>query len=154
MENSTILIGIGNANRGDDAVGVLIARAARERLGDSVVVRERSGETMGLIEAWTGYGRAIVVDAMLSGADCGSIERFDAARFPLGRDSWTYSTHGMGLPEAIELSRSLGTLPETLVVFGIEGREFAPGAALSPELETALPRIVERVVAEVGGESI
>jgi hypothetical protein len=42
-----------------------------------------------------------------------------------------------GVAEAIELARALGALSRSLVVYGIEGKNFAAGVGLSYEVEKA-----------------
>ena len=46
-----------------------------------------------------------------------------------------------------ELSRTLGTLPPKVLVFGIEARNLAVGVGLSPEVEVNLPVLVQEVLA-------
>ena len=49
-----LFIGIGNPLRGDDAAGLLAARALRERGAGGAEVRELEGEPVDLIDAWAG----------------------------------------------------------------------------------------------------
>ncbi len=62
------------------------------------------------------------------------------------------STHGAGVAEALGLGRRLGRLPAEVVVIGIEGTRFSPGAGLSQRWRTDACRRrcraeVERLVA-------
>ena len=134
------VIGLGNELRGDDAVGVLVARALR-RLEPAADVMERSGEPAGLLAALGGVDEVVLVDAVSSGARPGAIHRFDAsgAALPLPRGA---STHDLGLSDAIELGRALDLLPARLVVLGVEGRTFELGAPLSPEVARAADDVV------------
>lgn len=45
-----------------------------------------------------------------------------------------------------------GSTPATLVVYAVEGRTFALGAGLSPEVERAVREVVARVVDEVNNQ--
>ena len=76
------VIGIGNPLRGDDAIGLLVARRVRELADPEVEVMELEGEPARLIDAWQGAGLAVVVDAVNSGAPEGTVMRFDADRRP------------------------------------------------------------------------
>ncbi|HEX2522283.1 MAG TPA: hydrogenase maturation protease, partial [Terriglobia bacterium] len=60
-----------------------------------------------------------------------------------------YSSHGFGVAEAVALAQSLNQLPHRIVIFGIEGKNFAVGAPLSPEVEAALNTLAEHIRAEV-----
>src|SRR5215475_15850091 len=132
-----LIIGIGNEYRGDDAVGLIVARRLKERLADSVKVLEQSGDGAALMEAWRGAETVIIIDAMMSGGAPGTIHRFDASAQPIPKRSLRYSTHAFGVAEAIDLARSLGKIPQRLMVYGIEGKNFAAGVGLSAEVEKA-----------------
>jgi hydrogenase maturation protease len=55
----------------------------------------------------------------------------------------------MGAAEAIELARTLGRLPRRLVVYGIEGASFHPGAPLTPAVADAVKMAAGMVRAEI-----
>ena len=132
------VIGLGNEWRGDDGVGIEVAR----RLGG----RELGGEPIELAEALAGEPEVTVVDAVSSGAPPGTVHTFDASTEPLpARLFGASSTHALGLAEAVELARSLGRLPDRVVVYGIEGSSFGFGKGLSPEVERAADRLVEEL---------
>ena len=69
----------------------------------------------------------------------------DASSDSLPSPPRSTSTHGLGLGEAIELARAMGELPSRIVVYGIEGRDFARGRGLSREVEAALEEVSLRV---------
>ena len=146
-----VVIGVGNRFRRDDAAGLEVARALRAReVGRDFAVREEEGETLALLDVWEGARAAVLVDAVCSGAEPGTVHRIDVSRqgLPEGVRSST-STHAVDLAGTIELARALGRLPARVVVFGIEGRRFDAGEGLSPEVRAA----VERVAASVLGEA-
>ena len=64
--------------------------------------------------------------------------------------------------EAIEWARALGRLPQTLIVYGIEGADFSPGEALSEKVREAGEKLVRKILSgraggaqetEINGES-
>jgi hydrogenase maturation protease len=63
------------------------------------------------------------------------------------RQVFNTSTHAFDLADAIELSRTFGTLPPKVVVFGIVAKDVAIGVGLSPEVEARLPELVKEVLA-------
>jgi hydrogenase maturation protease len=130
-----LLVGVGQEGRRDDAAGVRAARLVRALLWPQARVVECEGGTAALLESWQGESEVVVVDAMTSGAPAGSVRRLDAARGRLPAELFRGSTHGLGLLEAVELARSLGQLPHTFVIFGIEGAEFGLGTRLSYAVE-------------------
>ncbi len=151
LPDSVLLIGIGNELRGDDAVGRLISRRFRGMPG--VQVMEKNGEGMDLMNAWTGAQAVILVDAVVSGSPPGTLHRFDAAEGSIPAELFHCSTHTISVAEAVELARVLGTLPARLALYGVEGKSFTPGSALSPEVAERLETVVEEIQREVGRQS-
>jgi hydrogenase maturation protease len=144
-----LVIGIGNEYARDDAAGLLVARALKAQGWQRVKVLEQSGEGAALIEAWQGSELVIVIDAARSGGAPGIIRRFDAGREPLPAHSFRGSTHALGLYEAVEVSRSLNQLPRRLIVYAIDGTDFAPGIGLTPNVERAISVAVRVVDGEI-----
>jgi hydrogenase maturation protease len=146
---ATVVIGLGNPDRRDDGAGLEVARRLRATLADSIRVIEQGGEATGLMAAWEGADRALIIDATASGASPGLVRRFQVQDHPLPAQVRRHSTHDFGLSEAIELSRRLGTLPRRLVVFGIEGEDFGHGCGLSPPVDRAVETTVGDISAEL-----
>src|SRR5208283_4591448 len=73
-----LLVGLGNPLRGDDAVGLELARLAARRVDPAVLaVREHAGEPVDLIDQLAPFPAALLVDALHSGAPAGSTLRLD-----------------------------------------------------------------------------
>lgn len=106
---------------------------------------EVSGEGAELMDAWQAAAHAVLVDAASSGAAPGTIHRFDALTATVPTGLFHYSSHQFSVAEAIEMARILKRLPAQMTVFGIEGRNFAYGETLSPEVAAA----AETVEAEI-----
>jgi hydrogenase maturation protease len=139
------IIGCGNRERGDDAVGILVAERLRELGVETEIL---SGETTALIEAWRGSDDVVVVDAVVTGAPSGTVQVWNSEQsLPLA--SSPPSSHGLGLAEAIELARALGCLPRRLRVYGIEGRQFSLGSSLSPEVTLAVEEVVQHILTQI-----
>ena len=146
-----VIIGVGNEYRSDDAAGIAVARRLRALFSTGVTILEESGEGTALMEAWQGAAWVMLVDAVRSGASPGTIHRLGARAAPLPMGFFHYSTHAFSVAEAVELARSLDELPAHLVVYGIEGANFAAGVELSPAVEQAVEVVVERIAEEVRG---
>lgn len=145
---TTLVIGVGNEYRGDDGVGLVIARSLQGQLPEGVGILEHSGEGAALMEAWKEAENVIIVDAVHSGAAPGTVFRMDAGKQPLPSNFFHYSTHAFSVAEAVELGRALQQLPGALVIYGIEGKTFEAGATLSPEIEKAAQTVLEQVQSE------
>ncbi len=147
------VIGVGNPWRGDDHAGLAAARRLRAMPGLEAEVAELEGDLTSLIDAWDGSEHVVVIDAVHSGAEPGTIHRLDAHATGLSRDLDRHSTHALGLATAIEVGRALDRLPPHLTVFGIEGQCFDAGAGLSPRVEDAIARTVIAVADELRARS-
>jgi len=150
-----LVIGIGNEFRGDDGVGLFVAGRFRESADVGVRVLESSGEGTELMSLWSGAGLVVVVDAVHSRGEPGQIFRFilpgdkiPGAIFP------RHSTHAFGLVEALELSAMMGSMPRRMIVYGIEGRSFQTGAAISDEVMKAASEVLARLAGDFAETSL
>jgi hydrogenase maturation protease len=146
-EPRTLIIGVGNADRGDDGAGLATAARLRERLqdGDGIRVIEHGGEATGLVDAMTGWDEVLIVDAASSGAEPGSYHVFEAGQNALPSNLADMSSHGFGVPQAIELARALGSLPARCRVYAIEGSVFDTGAPLSDDVRDAIEAVIKDI---------
>ena len=137
------MVGVGNDLRCDDAAGPEAVRRLREQRG--VHVRVHHGEPVGLLELWRDAGAVVLVDTVRSGAPAGTIHRIDASTEPIPSPLRRTSSHTIGLAEAIELGRTLGQLPERVVVYGIEGIRFEAGTEMSEPVSAAIDPLADAV---------
>jgi len=144
-----LVIGVGNTYRRDDGAGPAAARRLCEAAGAAASLCEATGEGTALIEAWAGAGTVVLIDAVSSGAPPGSIRRIDAGATAVPSEWFRGSTHAFGVAEAIELARTLGRLPDRLIVLGIEGARFDAGIGLSPEVAAAVEAAAQMGLAEL-----
>lgn len=149
----TVIIGMGNRLLSDDGVGYAVAVAVAERLKGrlNLTVTELQVGGIRLMEAMAGFRRAVVVDAMLSGAPAGTLLRFDPKEFVTTKN--TFSSHDTDFATAYDLGRMAGVpLPEQVSFWGIEAREFDLfGERFTDEVAAAVPEAVNRIVAEITG---
>ena len=139
----TLVVGVGNALRGDDAAGLEVARRVHD-LAPALEVRSLDGDASALAEVMEGHEEVAVVDAARSGAPAGTIHvlRADGAPLPSGLGS---STHRFSVAAAIELARALGRLPARLDVYALEGEDFTLGAPLSPAVAAGVEALTVRL---------
>ena len=146
------VIAVGNAWRGDDAAGLLVARRLQQDHLPGVKILESLGTVSEVQDAWREAAGVIVVDAVSSGGPPGAIYRFDAheAGLPV-RPCRSTSSHGWGVAEALALGRLFHELPPFLVIYGIEGKKFDPGQEVSPEVAAAIPEAARRIKGDLEG---
>jgi hydrogenase maturation protease len=144
-----LVIGVGNEYAGDDAVGRIVARHLTALTVGNLRVVEESGEGAALMEIWRRADFVIVIDAVSSGGAPGTVHRFDTAVQPIPAKFFRHSTHAFSVAEAIRLARVLNQLPNKLVVYGIEGKNFESGVDLSMEVTAAVDEVVGRIREEL-----
>ena len=148
--SGTVIVGIGHERRGDDAIGLLVARRLADSPADNLRVIEHGGDGMDLLFAWEGADRVVLIDAVVSGGEPGLVHRLDASHeaLPAALFSST-STHALGLAEAVGLGRSLGRLPPRVIVYGIEGACFDTGSTPTEPVLGAVDEVVRRIREEI-----
>ena len=154
MTLQTLVIGLGNPDRGDDAVGVQVARrVAAERLDVLVLELDDPSEAL---EAWAAADTVVIADAVASGGDPGDIHVVDAVARTLPAGSWAAGgTHALGLAAVVELGRALGRLPRRLVLVGVEAGRFDHGTPMPDAVAAAVPGaaiVVLAAIDDLGGE--
>ncbi len=148
MAASVLIVGVGNAARSDDGAGIAAAARLARLLPPGIRVLANDGDLLSLVDDLPTADLVVIIDATASGERPGTIRRAEVHDRPLPEGHAGCSTHAFGVGEAVEIARALGRLPPRLVVFGIEGRDFGPGDALSPDVETAVDEVVRQAVRE------
>lgn len=145
----TLVIGIGNEYRGDDLVGLYVARALSQHAPKNCLIKESPGEGVQLMNSWEGFEKVIIIDAVRTASAPGTIHRIDALKQNLP-DHWVHhSAHTVSLFEAIKLARTLNILPTSLTIYGIEGICFDPGAKISDTVRRAAEKLILTLLAEL-----
>jgi hydrogenase maturation protease len=151
------VVGCGNPDAGDDALGLLAARAAQQILTDDVEVVE-AGSGARVMDLLRNVDDVVVVDAVLGGATGGPgdpdgpdepVIRLDASsgEVPTGVRT-SLSSHGLGLADALMLAAALGPLPR-IVILGLAARNTEIGSGLSRDVNEHFDALVRAIVAEV-----
>jgi hydrogenase maturation protease len=147
--SSWLVIGIGNPDCGDDAVGPMVARLLDGRVPPGVTVLARAADMLGLIEDWDGRDGVVLIDAAALVTEAGTTHRIDLLQDPLPRDLALASTHAFGVADSVALARALNRLPGQLIVYAVEGGVFEPGAEPSPAVVASAGVVARRVAAEL-----
>ena len=106
-QERTLVLGLGNSILTDDAVGLLVAREVRRRIGSAIEIAEASVAGFDLLEAFSGYDRVIVIDSIQTpGGSPGAIYRLYPEDLP-ATERLT-GAHEIDLATAIALGRRLG----------------------------------------------
>jgi hydrogenase maturation protease len=134
-----IVIGVGNRDRGDDGAGIAVAQGLT-----GLTTHMVAAGSLDLYELWGVGDSVVVVDAMRSGAEPGTVRTFDVSSYPLPEETFA-STHSFGPAAGIELARALGRMPAHIQVIGIEAGDFTTGAGMSPPVALAVEDVKRRL---------
>jgi hydrogenase maturation protease len=149
-----LVLGLGNDILTDDAIGLVVARELRSRLGASEAIEARWTTEMGLslLDEITGSAALVLVDAVQTGrAPAGHLHELvvdDLQVLP------SVTPHFLGIGETLALGRMLELpMPARVRVFGIEVADMQTlGTQLTVPLSAALPGIVDTVLAAARSE--
>lgn len=145
----TLVIGLGNPYVSDDAVGIVVARrlAAELPARPGLDFTEAQVGGLRLMDVMQGYDRAVIVDAMLTGAAPGTLRDFTLDDLLATKN--TVSSHDGDLKSALEAGRLAGlALPREVRIVGVEAVDVVTFAErLSPAVARAVPAAAARVQA-------
>ena len=145
---SIVILGIGNILMQDEGLGVHAIRALMERaLPPGVEVID--GGTLGieLLPIVEDAESLILIDAARFSGEPGEVRAFRGDQL-VGSYGGHVSPHQAGAADLIAVARLTGALPKRCTLFGIQPMAMDFGLELSETLASALPSLVEAVLAE------
>lgn len=146
----TRVIGLGQLAAGDDGVGLAVLDALRAAPLPRDVELVAAPDASALVDLLAGADAVVLIDAVLGGTPGAvlALSLEDLAQ----RGAPTFSTHGLSVPQAIELALVLGNGPAPVlrIVGVVVERPSGPGVGLSPAAAAAVPAAVARVRALIG----
>jgi hydrogenase maturation protease len=145
----TLVLGLGNELLSDDGLGLLAVRKLREESRNNADFVECSLSGMALLDAFIGYDRAIIIDAVKSGRNApGTIYELNPE--DLG-PVFAPSPHYSGLPELLTTAAKLGLdFPGQIKIFAMEVADpYTIGGGLSEPVRTALGEIVDKIKSQI-----
>jgi hydrogenase maturation protease len=155
----TIVIGLGNPILGDDGVGWKVAEEVKKQLasphrtedrakGLRVDVEFLSVGGISLMEHLIGYERAILIDAIGSDQESGSVVVLKLSELPDYSALHTTSAHDTSLQNALKLGKAMGAnLPEDVTVVGVAADHvYDFSEELSPAVAQAVPKAAEIII--------
>jgi hydrogenase maturation protease len=142
---------VGNVWQGDDGFGIHVFRRLREmrRLPPQVKVFEAGIIGLSALAYFDNCRKAVIVDAMKTGGQIGSVQRLNLADFDLPDQE--LSLHSLGVNHLLTLLPVVfegRTLPEVVVIGAEIGAVQSFTDTLTPPLEAAVERAVSLVQRE------
>lgn len=143
------ILGVGSPS-GDDRAGWMVVDAllaSGVRTGGEIVIDKLDRPGANLIFLFEHVGWVILIDAMRSNGQPGSIRRFDQQDWPAYCGG--LSSHGFGVLDALTLARELGSLPPRLDLYGIEIGSASPGEQTRSEILAASEQLAQRIAVDL-----
>ena len=146
-----LIVGVGNPLRGDDGVGVRLAEIlAAQGLPDDIEVVDGGTLGLGLVNLMEGRRRVVIVDAADLGREPGEFAFLRLTQARLLGEERHLSVHGAGVREALLLAEALDSLPEDVLIVGVQPASMEWDTSLTPGVQAALPHITQAILEELG----
>lgn len=145
----TLVIGLGNPLVSDDSVGLRVVECLKPLLAgrDDIDVAEDCWGGLRLMERMIGYDRAVVIDAICTGAPPGTIHHLTTASIATQRSA---SAHDVNLATALAFGRQAAAhLPadDAVQLIGVEAEDVVNfSETCTPAVAAAIPRTVQEVL--------
>jgi len=151
LKGRTLLLGIGNPIRTDDAIGVMVAREVSKLHLPGIDVMEIAASGIEVMEMMLDYEKVVIVDAIkLPGRKPGEMMRLEEKDF--ANTVHGASPHGVNLPTAIALGRRTAPsrMPKEIVFYAMQVEDIDTfSESLTPRVKDNLPLLVDTVVREL-----
>lgn len=142
------VVAVGNPIMGDDGIGAQVVETL-----EASTVSERSDVTLAnggttaffALEAMSGCDRAIVVDAISTGAEPGTIHTFRYVDGAFADDVPEMTMHDFSFAEALQAGRDAYEIPEEVLIFGVEPKRIEMSMELSEPIEQTVPDLVDLI---------
>ena len=148
-----LICGLGNPLKHDDGLGPsVIAELEKQAISDDICLRDFGTSGFKCALEIGGYDRVVFVDAVQTGKKPGQIYRIELSREDLldspSLSSFAFSLHESDLERVLATAALLDGYPGEVVIIGCKPKETTFGVGLSPEVEKAMKRVIELVLAE------
>lgn len=150
MERRILVLGLGNILLQDEGLGVRAVErmAARYRLPPDVQVVDGGVMGLDLLPYLEGVSHLLITDAVQTGQPAGSLVRLEGEAIPAALQV-KMSMHQVGLQELMALAGFQGTLPEQLVLWGLEPASLEWGLELSAPIAAQIDALVDAAMGEL-----
>ncbi|MFW5900662.1 MAG: hydrogenase maturation protease [Halodesulfurarchaeum sp.] len=142
------IVAVGNPIMGDDGVGARVVEVLEDStLGDREDLTLANAGTTAFfaLEAMSGCDRAIVVDAISTGAEPGTVHRYRYVDGAFDGDIPEMTMHDFSFAEALRAGREAYDIPSEVLIFGVEPERIEMSMELSEAIERTVPTLVAHI---------
>lgn len=144
------VLGIGSPF-GDDQVGWNVAEALKAYFLTyaHVIIESHDRPGVRLIELMSEASTVFIIDAVKSNSEVGTIHQLKNNE--IFESEHRFSTHDIGVSQALQLGRALNVLPDNVILYGIEIDTIEFESNRSPRVACAIDQVVIQLKNEIGG---
>jgi hydrogenase maturation protease len=148
------IIGCGNLNRNDDAVGVIIAQQLQQFLADNphphVQVYDCGTAGMEVMFQARGSKQLIIIDASSTGSEPGAIFKVPGKELEALPEP-SYNLHNFRWDNALAAGRKIfqNDFPDEVTVYLIEAANLDFGLELSPVVQYAAAKVFAEIIENI-----
>lgn len=143
-----LVLGLGNEIRGDDAIGIVIARKIRENFSGNSLIDVKETEEMGLslLDFIVGYDELILIDSTQTGkSPPGTVYELSDKDLKLLTG---LPPHFVGISEILAIGTTLNLkMPIKIKIFAIEVKDpYTITTTMTKDLSQKIPNISIKIV--------
>lgn len=145
-----LVLGLGNLLMQDDAVGIHAVQQLQRDYRLPSQVQLLDGGTLGLdlLPYIEEAERLLIIDALEMRSTPGSLHRLTGDEVPRAF-AGKLSVHQMGLQDLLAVAELQGTLPEQVVVLGVQAASVDVGLELSAPVQQAFEPLLQSVLEQL-----
>ncbi len=151
MTDKIKILGCGNTLMGDDGVGIrAIERLQQIQLPPNVEIVEAGVGGLAILSWIEDADKVVIIDAVQTGNEPpGTVYAFTDKELPPS-EMFMLSLHDLNLVDTINVGRLVQKMPAEIVIIGVEVKRVAEFTReLTPEVEGALPEVIDLVLKEI-----
>lgn len=147
--SKVLIVGFGNLLLRDEGLGVRAAQMLMERgLPEGVEAIDGGTSAIDILPFLDGVDLLIILDAVAGDQPPGTLYRMGLEDIKY-ESSPHMSLHDINVPVVIKLCEAMGRKPPDTLIIGLQPAVIEEGLDLSPEIEAALPRLIDYVTRQV-----
>jgi hydrogenase maturation protease len=150
-EKKIKVLGCGNTLVGDDGVGIRAIEKLQEMtLPPNVEIIDAGVGGMSILSWIEDADKVVIIDAVQTGNEPpGTVYEFTDKEMPPS-DMFMLSLHDLNLVDTLNIGRVVQKMPDEIVIIGVEVKRVAEFTKeLTPEVEGAIPEVLELVLKEL-----
>ncbi|KTD73750.1 hydrogenase maturation protease [Legionella tucsonensis] len=146
------VLGIGSPF-GDDQAGWKVIEILKQqivlpsRITQYVMIESHDRPGIRLVELINNAHTVFLIDAIKSNKGIGTIHQFKKDEITDPENQ--FSTHGIGVLQALQLASALNVLPNNIIFYGIEIDVIALDSSLSPCVQSAVEKLATQLKKEL-----